>query len=272
MNEKGTVIVTDNYTGRSDRPRKQRWYTVHVGSRSVDIQSMAKAAMEALKGMERQHPGSMQRFYDCEAKRTAGKPRAAMQIARSPDALRTKGWGNEKARDLENGWYAKVIGVSPANLQKLVRDACNANGLAWGRDVRIVDRETQQDDRPGDDTATQLAEQQGPVDIIQMRLYWQQSGLCGGCGSHMLAHAITQDHIKPRRLGGGDEFENLQLLCGGCSSIKGDRTQEEFEEDLNERYIRYPATMKRVLSARMMSATRAASDPNDLTPWTKSLE
>lgn len=265
-------MVTDRYSSRSNRPRKRRWYTVFVGSWSVDIQSMTKAAIAALKEMERQHPGSLQRFYDCEVKRTAGTARGAMQIARSPEVLRSEGWNNEKARDLENGWYVKIIGVSPSNLQKLVRDACLASGLAWGRDVRIVDKESRPDNRPDVETTTQLAEQQRTIDIIKMRLYWQQSGLCGGCGSHMLAHAITQDHIRPLRLGGGNEFENLQLLCGGCNSIKGDRTQEEFEGDLNERYIRFPAAMKRVLNARMMSATRAASDPTDLTPWTKGLE
>lgn len=269
MVEKGYVIVTDEYTGSSNRPRRPRWYTVFVGSWSVEIQSMAKAAMAALKEMERQHPGSLQRFYDCEVKRKAGTPHAAMQIARSPDVLRSEGWDNEKARDLENGWYVKIIGVSIPNLQKLVRDACLASGLAWGRDVRIVASETRQVDPPDDDAAMQLAEKQWLINIIKMRLYWQQSGLCGGCGSHMLAHAITQDHIRPQRLGGGNEFENLQLLCGGCSSLKGDRTQEEFEEGLNEMYLRFPAAMKRVLKARMMSATRAASDPNDLTPWTR---
>ena len=233
---------------------------------------MAKAATAALKEMERQHPGSLQRFYDSEVKRTAGVPSAAMQIARSPDVLRSKRWDNKKARDLENGWYVKIIGVSIPNLRKLVSDACLASGLAWGRDVRIVDSETRQVDPPDDDAAMQLAEKQWLIDVIKMRLYWQQSGLCGGCGNHMLAHAITQDYIRPRRLGGGNEFENLQLLCGGCSSIKGDRSQEEFEQDLNEWYIRFPAAMIRVLKARMMSEARAASDPNDLTPWTRDPE
>ena len=272
MNEKRGVIVTDRNTGRSNRPRRQHLYTVSVGSSSVDIRSMTKAAMAALKEMERQHPGSLQRFYECEVERTAGTPRGAMQIARNPAHLRSKEWDNEKARDLENGWFVKIIGVSIPNLRKLVRDACLANDLVWGRDVRIVDSETRQDDALGVETASQLAEKQYPIDIIKMRLYWQQSGLCGGCGSHMLAHAITQNHIRPQRLGGGNEFENLQLLCGGCNSIKGDRVQEEFEEDLNEIYIRFPAAMKRILNARMMSATRAASDPNDLTPWTRGLE
>jgi len=32
---------------------------------------------------------------------------------------------------------------------------------------------------------------------------------------------MTIDHIKPKSLGGGDEFENLQTMCAPCNSAKG---------------------------------------------------
>jgi site-specific DNA-methyltransferase (adenine-specific) len=31
------------------------------------------------------------------------------------------------------------------------------------------------------------------------------------------------DHIIPKAKGGGDYYENYQLLCGSCNKIKGDR-------------------------------------------------
>ena len=40
--------------------------------------------------------------------------------------------------------------------------------------------------------------------------------LCGMEGNHV-------DHIVPRRLGGTDELNNLQLLCSNCNLSKGGR-------------------------------------------------
>ncbi len=37
---------------------------------------------------------------------------------------------------------------------------------------------------------------------------------------------MTVDHIIPQSKGGGDHFDNLQLLCGACNSTKGSRPQE----------------------------------------------
>ena len=42
------------------------------------------------------------------------------------------------------------------------------------------------------------------------------------------------DHVIPRKKGGTDHLENLQLLCGHCNRIKGDRPQEYLIAQLKE--------------------------------------
>ena len=57
-------------------------------------------------------------------------------------------------------------------------------------------------------------------------LYGQQEGRCGGCRSHFEFRHFEVDHKVPRSKAGTDHIENLQLLCGHCNRLKGDRPQE----------------------------------------------
>lgn len=43
---------------------------------------------------------------------------------------------------------------------------------------------------------------------------------CQACGTEEM---LTVDHIVPRRLGGDDNLNNLQVLCSGCNGSKGGR-------------------------------------------------
>lgn len=61
---------------------------------------------------------------------------------------------------------------------------------------------------------------------IKNVLYGKQEGMCGGCGHWYRIKDFEVDHITPRSKGGADTDENLQLLCGYCNRVKGDRTQE----------------------------------------------
>ena len=65
-------------------------------------------------------------------------------------------------------------------------------------------------------------------------LYGHQAGDCNGCRDHLKMRHLDVDHIIPRKHGGTDDIENLQLLCGHCNSIKGDRTQEYLISRLKE--------------------------------------
>ena len=65
-------------------------------------------------------------------------------------------------------------------------------------------------------------------------LFGQQEGLCGGCKVMFPFRNFTVDHIVPQSRGGTDHLENLQLLCGACNSMKGDRDQAYLVARLQE--------------------------------------
>jgi len=61
---------------------------------------------------------------------------------------------------------------------------------------------------------------------IKDTLYGEQGGNCNGCKEHFNKQNLTIDHIIARKSGGTDHLNNLQLLCGHCNSVKGDRGME----------------------------------------------
>lgn len=58
------------------------------------------------------------------------------------------------------------------------------------------------------------------------KLYGEQEGNCAGCYTHFETRHLEVDHIIAQGKGGTDHIENLQLLCGSCNKIKGDRGME----------------------------------------------
>ena len=68
-------------------------------------------------------------------------------------------------------------------------------------------------------------------------LFGQQEGLCNGCRVMFPFRNFTVDHMVPQSRGGTDHLDNLQLLCGACNSVKGDRPQEHLIARLKEMAI-----------------------------------
>jgi site-specific DNA-methyltransferase (adenine-specific) len=65
-----------------------------------------------------------------------------------------------------------------------------------------------------------------PSESVKRRLYKQQDGKCNACREDFKIWNLEIDHILPKSKGGGDYYENYQLLCGSCNRIKGDRPME----------------------------------------------
>ncbi len=63
-------------------------------------------------------------------------------------------------------------------------------------------------------------------------LYGEQGGSCAGCSTHFKPQHLEVDHIIARAKGGSDHIQNLQLLCGNCNRIKGDRGMEYLKAKL----------------------------------------
>ncbi len=57
-------------------------------------------------------------------------------------------------------------------------------------------------------------------------LYGEQGGHCAGCNTHFESRHLEVDHIVAQANGGTEHISNLQLLCGSCNRIKGNRGME----------------------------------------------
>lgn len=65
-----------------------------------------------------------------------------------------------------------------------------------------------------------------PIESIKQKLYKEQNGLCNACGINFEIRNLEIDHIIPKSKGGGDYYENYQLLCSNCNRIKGGKPME----------------------------------------------
>ncbi len=65
-----------------------------------------------------------------------------------------------------------------------------------------------------------------PTLPIKQRLYKEQEGHCNGCLTEYQIKDFEIDHIIPKSKGGGNYYENYQLLCGHCNRTKSNKPME----------------------------------------------
>lgn len=74
---------------------------------------------------------------------------------------------------------------------------------------------------------TDLAPLKMSKDEVRKHFFVAQDGKCNGCGTQFDSpRHFHIDHIYPQSKGGAWQLENLQLLCGNCNAIKGNRPME----------------------------------------------
>ena len=69
---------------------------------------------------------------------------------------------------------------------------------------------------------------------VKQELYGLQKGYCTGCEKHFEIQNLTVDHKISEKAGGTSHISNLQLLCGHCNSVKGQKSQEQLKSRLVE--------------------------------------
>ena len=66
-------------------------------------------------------------------------------------------------------------------------------------------------------------------------LYTKQHGKCAGCGERRGKIVRQVDYKAPKRRGGQDAFDNLNLLCPRCNAIKRPRSMAWLKRELRMR-------------------------------------
>ena len=75
-----------------------------------------------------------------------------------------------------------------------------------------------------------------PSKPIKDRLYKKQKGLCQRCGNDLDNDRLEVNYIIPKRKGGESYYENLQLFCGNCNSVKSDKTMKDLVNKIRGHY------------------------------------
>ena len=66
--------------------------------------------------------------------------------------------------------------------------------------------------------------------VYKRQLYWDQEGLCPGCGDRTRFDNMEMDRLIPGSAGGEYIVGNVQLLCVACNRVKGNRDMEYLKE------------------------------------------
>jgi 5-methylcytosine-specific restriction endonuclease McrA len=63
-------------------------------------------------------------------------------------------------------------------------------------------------------------------------LFKRDRHLCLYCGQSFHKRDLSRDHVRPRRFGGEDHWNNVVTACKRCNNVKADRTPEQADMQL----------------------------------------
>lgn len=133
--------------------------------------------------------------------------------------------------------HGKEVGadIDPGDLSQFLFTECNngfvdTNNLRRDCDELVKSRESHDDHMSQYFGREYVLDQADRHDLYNLKakkinkylLYYIQRGLCADCQRKFSFDDITIDHRIPLVRGGGDEFNNLQLMCGPCNVEKDD--------------------------------------------------
>ena len=136
---------------------------------------------------------------------------------------------------LNRQWIGIDVSAMAAKLVKhRLTQAVNGGLKARDKWSKIYARE----DIPGRTDKVPAPEE--PMRLKKYKLFGEQNGDCKGCGYNFPFQNLTIDHKTPTSAGGTDDIDNLQLLCGFCNSIKGDKDMAYLRTRLKDMGIAKP--------------------------------
>ena len=137
------------------------------------------------------------------------------------------------AEKLGRQWIGIDISPSAETITKLRLDEASEQGALFSP-IQMSDVIVRSDAPVRTDNTEEIATQIKLPHYTTHKpaLFGKQQGHCNGCRNAYLYKDLDVDHIIARKRGGGDNIENLQLLCGHCNSTKGDGTQADLVKRL----------------------------------------
>ena len=142
------------------------------------------------------------------------------------------------AETLKRQWIGIDISPSAEVITKLRLESASEQGELF-TPIAMSDVIVRTDAPERTDNAEEIARQirLPRYQTHKPELFGRQEGKCNGCQYPFYYRNFTVDHIVPQSKLGTDDIENLQLLCGACNSMKGNRTQEYLIARLREEGI-----------------------------------
>jgi 5-methylcytosine-specific restriction endonuclease McrA len=76
------------------------------------------------------------------------------------------------------------------------------------------------------------------VKFNRRNLFARDGSRCQYCGKKFPTNELSLDHVVPRMLGGGSQWENIVCACTKCNTKKGGRTPEQAHMKLIQKPVK----------------------------------